>query len=435
MGRRADNKKKDKLFSKIFRRKDNSITRLEKLVLGVIALVITFIIVTMVSGISALMKVGSKSMPSSIDVSSKEPVNIMLLGMDIGDPKQIDNQSIKRTDTIMVLNYNPANKRLNVVSIPRDTLINLSDRNIKINAAYAIGGYPKIKSEAESLLNIKINYLVKIDYNAFREIVDALGGIEMKIERNMIYDDEGQNLHINFKAGETVTLDGKKAEEFFRWRKNNDGSGFANGDLDRIENQQKFISKVVEKCTSPSILFRAPSIMSALGDNIETNMSATEILSYGLKFMNLKKENMTMVTVAGTPKTINRESFLIFDKNENKDLLSSLSSSSTTKTSSVNVSKDEVKIKILNGTKISGLAAKAMKELNDAGYSKIDTGNIENMDKSIILSNDSDKLKIIEQDLNIKNSDKKENKTEYNDYDVIIILGKDFKTFGKWGVD
>ena len=107
----------------------------------------------------------------------------------------------------MVLNYNPTNKKLNVVSIPRDTLINVNGRNAKINAAYAIGGYPKIKSEAENLLNIKINYIVKIDYNAFREIIDALGGIEMKIERNMIYDDEGQNLHINFKAGETVTLD------------------------------------------------------------------------------------------------------------------------------------------------------------------------------------------------------------------------------------
>ena len=431
MGRRKDKRKKKKIFSNIFIRNDNVTTIPEKLVLGVIALVITFIIVSMVSGISALMKVGSKSMPSSIDVSSNEPVNILLLGMDIGDPTQVDNQSIKRTDTIMVLNYNPTSKKLNVVSIPRDTLININNRNAKINAAYAIGGYPKIKSEAENLLNIKINYIVKIDYNAFREIVDALGGIEMKIERNMIYDDEGQNLHINFKAGETVTLDGKKAEEFFRWRKNNDGSGFANGDLDRIENQQKFISKVVDKCTSPFILFRVSSIMSALGDNIETNMSSTKILSYGLKFMNIKKENMTMITAAGTPKTINGEAFLIFDKNANKDILSSLSSASTSKNSSVNVSKDDIKIKILNGTKINGLAAKATKELNNAGYSKIDTGNIEISDESIILASDSDKLKIIKQDLNINNSEKKENKTEYNDYDVIIILGKDFTTFGE----
>ena len=431
MGRRADNRKKNKIFLRIFRKNDNSITIPEKVVLGVIALVITFIIVSMVSGIFALMKIGSKSMPSGIDASSNEPVNILLLGMDIGDPKQVDNVSIKRTDTIMVLNYNPTNKKLNVVSIPRDTLININDRNAKINAAYAIGGYTKIKSEAENLLNIKINYIAKIDYNAFREIIDAIGGVEMKIERNMIYDDEGQKLHINFKAGETVNLDGKKAEEFFRWRKNNDGSGFANGDLDRIENQQKFISKVVDKCTSPFILFRIPSIMSAIGDNIETNMSSTRILSYGLKFMNIKKENMTMVTAAGTPKTINGESFLIFDKNANKDIISSLSSSAVSKNISVNTSKDDIRIKILNGTKISGLAAKAKSELNKDGYTKIDTGNTELDDKSIILANDNDKLKTIEEDLNIKNSDEKENKAEYNDYDVIIILGKDFETFGK----
>ena len=65
----------------------------------------------------------------------------------------------------------------------------------------------------------------------------------MYIERDMDYDDDAQDLHINFKAGETVHLDGKKAEEFFRWRKNNDGTGFADGDLGRIRNQQAFIER------------------------------------------------------------------------------------------------------------------------------------------------------------------------------------------------
>lgn len=71
------------------------------------------------------------------------------------------------------------------------------------------------------------------------------------------------------------------------------------------------------------------------------------------------------------------------------------------------------------------------KELSDAGYTKVDTGNTELSDKSEILSNDADKLKTIKQDLNIKENDEKENKKEYKDYDVIIILGKDFETFGK----
>lgn len=431
MGRRMNNRKNLISFSRIFRKSNDSITVFEKVALGLIALALTFIIISVISGVSALMKVGSKSMPSSTSASSNSAVNILLLGTDIGDPKQVDNRSIKRTDTIMVLNYNPENKYLRVISVPRDTLIEVDGRNAKINAAYAIGGYPKIKSEVEHLLNINVNYIAKVDYNAFREIIDAIGGVEMKIDRNMVYDDDAQNLHINFKAGETVTLDGKKAEEFFRWRKNNDGSGLANGDLDRIENQHKFISKVFDKCTSPLMLFRVPKIMSALGDNIETNMSPTEIIGYGLKFMNLKRENIIMSTLNGTPKTIKGESYLIVDKNNNSDLLNKLPSSSPSNNVSINTSKDDIKIKVLNATKINGLASKAKSQLNDSGYTKIDTGNTELSDKSIILSNDNDKLKMVKQDLNIKDSDKKENNAEYNQYDVIIILGKDFETFGK----
>lgn len=431
MGRRLNNRKNLINFLSSFGKSNDSITVFEKVVLGLIALVLTFIIISVISGVYALMKVGSQSMPSSTAASSNSAVNILLLGTDIGDPKQVDNKSIKRTDTIMVLNYNPENKNLRIISVPRDTLIEVDGRNAKINAAYAIGGYPKIKSEVEHLLNINVNYIAKIDYNAFREIIDAIGGVEMKIDRNMVYDDEAQNLHINFKAGETVTLDGKKAEEFFRWRKNNDGSGLANGDLDRIENQHKFISKVFDKCTSPLILFRAPKIMSALGDNIETNMSPTEIIGYGLKFMNLKRENIIMTTLNGTPKTIKGESYLIVGKNNNSDLLNELSSSSPSNNVLMNSSKDDIKIKVLNATKINGLAAKAKDKLNDSGYTKIDTGNTEVTDKSMILSNDNDELKMVKQDLNIKTSDKKENNAEYNQYDVIIILGKDFETFGK----
>ncbi|NFQ40103.1 LytR family transcriptional regulator, partial [Clostridium botulinum] len=241
---------------------------LEEGMLLILALLITFTIVVIGSSVLFLGKINKNDMIEPTKVSTNKPVNILLLGTDIGDPSQPNNNAIKRTDTIMVLNYNPKEKKLQVVSIPRDTLIDVNGKNLKINSAYAIGGEKRVKSEVEKLLNISINYIAKIDYNAFREFIDAIGGIKMQIERNMIYDDEGQNLHINFKKGEVVKLDGKKAEEFFRWRKNNDGSGFANGDLDRIENQQKFISKVVDKCTSPMIIFKIPSIIKALGDNI-----------------------------------------------------------------------------------------------------------------------------------------------------------------------
>lgn len=424
MGRKGNKRKKS-------RKNNDGTNRIEKTILGAISLFLTFIVFSIISGFIALMEVGSQSMPKASSPSYNQPVNILLLGMDIGDPTQVDNIEIKRTDTIMVVNYNPSTDQITTVSVPRDTLIQNNGNSVKINSAFAIGGYSKIKTEVENLLNININYLVKVDYNAFVDVIDAIGGVKMEIERNMIYDDEGQNLHINFKAGETVKLDGQKAQEFFRWRKNNDGSGFANGDLDRIQNQQKFISKVIDKCKSPFIIFRVPKIMSAIGNNVETNMSSFAIIKYAFKFMTVSKDDISMLTAAGTPKTINGQSFLVFDKDSNRDLISQLSSSGVSTSADSGISKDSIKIKILNATKINGLAAGLKTSMSNLGYTKIDTGNTELDDKTTILTNNKSMLKTIQKDLDIKRSGKKDDKDEYRDYDVIIILGKDFKKFGE----
>ncbi|MDO5517795.1 MAG: LCP family protein [Clostridium sp.] len=424
MRRRTDSHRHGLRFSM-----DKETNIVEKIVIGIIALILTFLIFSIFSGFAALFKIGSRTMPQGTSPSSGEPVNILMLGMDIGDPSQADNQSIKRTDTIMVVNYNPSTKKIKVVSVPRDTLISNNGKNLKINAAYAVGGYPKIKNEVENLLGIDVNYMVKVDYNAFVEVIDALGGVTMDIDQNMIYDDEGQNLHINFKAGETVKMDGQKAQEFFRWRKNNDGSGLANGDLDRIKNQQKFISKVVDKCKSPFILFRISKVLSAVGDNVETNMHSFKVLKYGISFLTINKDDISMATAEGTPKTINGQSYLVFDKNSNNGLLSSSGSSKSSGVSEA--AKANLKIKILNATKINGLAGKLKDEMTGLGYSKIDTGNTDLSDKSMILSNNRDAIKILKGDLSIKNSSKKEDKIEYKDYDAIIILGKDYSKFGE----
>ncbi len=399
---------------------------LEEGMLLILALLITFTIVVIGSSVLFLGKINKNDMIEPTKVSTNKPVNILLLGTDIGDPSQPNNNAIKRTDTIMVLNYNPKEKKLQVVSIPRDTLIDVNGKNLKINSAYAIGGEKRVKSEVEKLLNISINYIAKIDYNAFREFIDAIGGIKMQIERNMIYDDEGQNLHINFKKGEVVKLDGKKSEEFFRWRKNNDGSGFANGDLDRIENQQKFISKVVDKCTSPMIIFKIPSIIKALGDNIDTNMPPLKVISYGLKFSRINSEKIDMKIAQGTPKDISGESFLVFDKNLNKDIITSLSS---TGKGTEDISKSDITIKIFNGTKITGLAATLRDELTKIGYTRVDVGNIQERKDSLILTNNENIASKVESSVGISKIEKKPDKPEYKDYDVVIILGKDFKKF------
>ncbi|WP_286909691.1 LCP family protein [Clostridium sp. UBA1652] len=356
------------------------------------------------------------------EVKAKEPVNILVLGLDIGDVNQKDNESIKRTDTIMVLHYEPKNNAASLISVPRDMLIKVNKKNNKINAAYAIGGEKLIQSEVEKLIEADINYIVKIDYEGFRALVDAVGGVEMYIERNMYYDDDAQDLHIRFNKGETVLLDGKKAEEFFRWRKNNDGTGFANGDLDRIENQHKFINKLIEKCTSPAIITNIKGILDVLPAYVKTNMSPSKIISYGLGLKDLDKSNVTTATLQGDLKTIGGASYVVYNRNMNIETLGLLSGSES---SNGAIKKKNLRINILNGTRITGLASRMSENLKTKGYSAIDTGNTQERSKTIIKTNNKEIGKLIVDDLGTGTIQELEDNPQ--GYDAIILIGSDYK--------
>ena len=177
----------------------------KKVMLGFSICITIIILSLLLSLISFFFKIDNKDTIKAT-APTGDSVNILVLGMDIGDVNQEENKDIKRTDTMMMINYNKKNKSAQVISIPRDTLAKDSSGNYKINAAYQKGGDQKVKSLVENMLSVNINYIVKIDYAAFRGFIDAIGGIEMYIERDMIYDDDAQNLHINFKKGTTAQL-------------------------------------------------------------------------------------------------------------------------------------------------------------------------------------------------------------------------------------
>lgn len=353
-----------------------------------------------------------------------EPVNILLMGVDIGNPT--NKNEPKRTDTIILINYNEANEEINMVSIPRDTLVTINGRNQKINAAHAIGGVNYLINEVEELLDININYYGKIDYKGFRNIIDSIGGIDMEISQNMRYDDDSQDLHINFKKGETVHLDGKKAEEFFRWRKNNDGSGLAEGDLGRIDNQHLFIDKVIDKFKSPAIIPRIPGVMTTLPKYAETNMKPEEMIKYAYTFLRVNKENMKITTLKGDSKYIKGISYFIYSEKENRELLLALQGASNSSNKNLKIDKENIKIQILNGTNINGLAANLSAEVKKRGYSNITTGNGEKSVKSKIILRGIDKevIPIIKRDFGINNVEMDNYKN--GDIHITVLIGEDF---------
>ncbi|HGG0417312.1 TPA: LCP family protein [Clostridium sporogenes] len=400
--------------------------------LKIIIILFSFIILLGILGYFYLLGFTNNSKLGEGKINTKkaeagEPVNILVMGVDIGDPGSKEASDPKRTDTMLVVNYNPKTKNINMVSVPRDTRVTMNGKKIKINSAHAINGVNGSIAAVENLLGIAINNYAKIDYEGFRKVIDAIGGVEMDITRNMNYDDPSQNLHIHFQKGTTVHLDGKKAEEFFRWRKNNNGTGFADGDLGRIENQHKFISKVVEKVKSPSIIPKIPNILSTIPDYVETDMSPEEIIKYGYAVTKGDKSSINMITLQGEAKYIGNVSYFIYDREKNRDIVYTLKAGGTSqKDNNTEIDKSEIKIKVLNGTKVNGLAADCERKLKEMGYSNIVTGNGERRDfTKVRLKKDSSiSTGEIENYLNIPNIEKNIQSDE--NFDIIILLGKDF---------
>ena len=303
--------------------------RFRNFILVVLTLIICLGLATGTSLYNYMLKLSNQSSKQGEKVKPKtaskdEPINILAMGVDIGVVGSEDKDNLKRTDTIVLINYNPKLEEANVISISRDTLIEVNNKYKKINEANVIGGPAFLIDTVENMFNIQVNYYGKVDYAGFRKIIDIIGPIEVKINNKMDYDDSTQNLHIHFKKGETVQLDGKKAEEFFRWRKNNDGTGFADGDLGRIENQHVFMNKVIDKFKSPAIIPKIPNILSSLPNYIDTNMSAQDMVKNGYAIMKLDKAKINMYTIKGDAEYISGISYLIYDEKKNKDVLMKL---------------------------------------------------------------------------------------------------------------
>src|SRR5690606_7603960 len=129
---------------------------------------------------------------------------LLLLGLDMDKI---------RSDVIILANYKPWKDTLNIISIPRDTKVIVNGKNAKINAMIGIGGEELVISKVQTITGLYVDYFITIDLEAFQKIVDELGGIEIYVPFDMIYDDPEQNLHINLKKGLQV-LDGNKAEQF-----------------------------------------------------------------------------------------------------------------------------------------------------------------------------------------------------------------------------
>jgi LCP family protein required for cell wall assembly len=151
-------------------------------------------------------------------------------------------------DTIMLVTYDVPGKKIGVVSIPRDTLVDTKRSNPKINGAYG-AGIDNLITQVSDLVGYPIDFYITVDMSAFKAIVDQVGGIDFYVPIDMDYDDPVQDLHIHYTKG-LQPLTGQQALEVARFRKNNDGTGYTDSDLSRIDTHTKY-SPPLRKRSSP----------------------------------------------------------------------------------------------------------------------------------------------------------------------------------------
>lgn len=196
------------------------------------------------------------------------------------------------TDTLMVMAYDIPNQTLNVMSIPRDTMVNVPWDIKRINSVYNYAPYYDkdgiqfLKEEVSYLIGFQPDYTIVVEWEAVGELVDAIGGVEFDVPIDMNYDDPTQNLHIHLSAG-LQDIDGDKAMQLLRWRKNSDAygnvyGGYPNGDLGRIETQQAFLKEVVRKCLQPDVLLsNLMDYISIFQKNVTTDLSVGNLAYFG----------------------------------------------------------------------------------------------------------------------------------------------------------
>ena len=302
-----------------------------------IAIILCVILILIVSGLAmAGMSIKPPSLENLSHDNSEQPderedgiYNVLVVGTDkVG----------LNTDTILVMSLDSVNNKANVMSIPRDTMSNVSRSVKKINAAYAVGAkkgkgnIDNLKKEVSYLLGFEVDNYVVVNLSAFEELIDAIGGVTIDVPRNMNYDDPYQDLHIHINKG-LQTLNGAQAVGFVRYR-----SGYAEGDLGRVKAQQLFVEAVAKQLSSASTITKLPKLAEIVLRNTDTDLTNGEMLWFGKQALEVDMStDLQMFVLPGEARMVNRLSYYLPNEAEILEIVNQYFNPYSTAITSLNV--------------------------------------------------------------------------------------------------
>ncbi|MBQ2146928.1 MAG: LCP family protein, partial [Firmicutes bacterium] len=228
---------------------------------------------------------------------SKDRVNLLLLGVNQG-----------MTDVIMVCSYDMENQYVNLISVPRDTFyyrpgLEANYAGNKINAIYHSEGIvPLAEAVSKTLYGMPLHYYAIVEYADIEKVMDVIGGVQVDVPFDMIYDDPTDNppLHIRIYAGEQ-TIDSSNVMEYLRYRK-----GYRNGDIGRIQVHQEFVKKVIKECLKAGNIL---DVAKVAVENVESDITYSMAISVATKAFKLSGDSINSYVLPGTDAMIQGFSF------------------------------------------------------------------------------------------------------------------------------
>ncbi len=356
-----------------------------------------------------------------------QPDTTLIIGVDKGS---VPGEEESRADILMLVSVNPDGEKAAVISIPRDTRTRISGYKgyNKINASHAFGGAELTIDTVREFTGLPINHFVEIDFQGFKDIVNALGGVKMHIDK-AIHDKYAGDV----PAGD-VTLTGNQALTLVRAR--HDVHSVPGGDLDRIKNQRDFLQAMLSTVSRQRNPFKVVRVVNAVSNDVKTDLSFMRMLGLGRK---LRGGNLQMSTVPGVSRVMGGAWYYIVNTTEFQQMIDSFKSKQEvlpekeTLADTSNAGRSGVKVVVLNGSGVKGLATTVARQLTRLGYPPVDVDNSSSRyDKTTLYyaGSDSSKAGAVAADLAGVNEpvlESSENITSSYSAQVVVVLGSDYK--------
>lgn len=228
--------------------------------------------------------------PAKTAFGKKRSLNILLLGVDYNyDSKAQRYTTGARSDTILIVRVEPLGKQLAMMSLPRDLYVgigkNASYGYERINAAYSYGGEKLTIETVERITGLKIDHYVVVKSDVVKKLVDAVGGVPIKVEKQMDWDDNWAGLHIHLKPGDQ-RLSGAESVGYCRFRHDEEG------DFGRIRRQQHFIGALIKELKRPTNFLKVKQFAAIVKSEMKTDLSQDQLVALANIYRSFPLQNI-----------------------------------------------------------------------------------------------------------------------------------------------